>query len=47
MSLIKQQKRSPVNSGGATEKWTNMIKTQGESRYEVFTQRYSKLWNQG
>ena len=29
MSLLKKQhKRSPVNSGGATEKWTKMIETQ-------------------
>ena len=27
-SLIKQRQRSPVNSGGATVKWTKMIKTQ-------------------
>ena len=33
MSQTKEnnKKRSPVNSGGATEKWTDMIKTQGET----------------
>ena len=34
-SLIKQRQRSPVNSGGATEKWTKMIETQENQTMET------------